>query len=61
MITLDFTGQAVLVTGGSNGIGHAIARAFAESGAEVTIRSTRSMSPSANSVASPRVSTSAGM
>ena len=41
MITLDFTGQAVLVTGGSNGIGHAIARAFADAGADVTITGTR--------------------
>ena len=41
MITLDFTGQAVLVTGGSNGIGHAIARAFADAGASVTITGTR--------------------
>ena len=40
-ITLDFTGQAVLVTGGSNGIGHAIARAFADAGADVTITGTR--------------------
>ena len=37
----DFTGHAVLVTGGSNGIGHAIARAFAGAGAEVTITGTR--------------------
>lgn len=41
MITLDFTGRTVLVTGGSNGIGHAIARAFADAGAEVTITGTR--------------------
>lgn len=41
MITLDFSGQSVLVTGGSNGIGHAIARAFAEAGADVTITGTR--------------------
>lgn len=41
MITLNFTGQAVLVTGGSNGIGHAIARAFADAGAAVTITGTR--------------------
>ena len=41
MITLDFSGQAVLVTGGSNGIGLAIATAFADAGADVTITGMR--------------------
>ena len=41
MVTLDFSGQSVLVTGGSNGIGHAIARAFADAGADVSITGTR--------------------
>lgn len=41
-ITLDYTGHSVLVTGGSNGIGLAIARAFADAGAAVTITGTRS-------------------
>ncbi|MEM7190578.1 MAG: SDR family oxidoreductase [Pseudomonadota bacterium] len=41
MITLDFTGQQVLVTGGSNGIGQAIARGFADAGADVAITGTR--------------------
>jgi NAD(P)-dependent dehydrogenase (short-subunit alcohol dehydrogenase family) len=36
-ITFDFSGCHVLVTGGSNGIGFATARAFAGAGAEVTI------------------------
>lgn len=45
MITLDFSGQSVLVTGGSNGIGHAIARGFAEAGAEVAITGTRASAP----------------
>ena len=37
----DFSGARVLVTGGSNGIGLAAARAFVESGAVVTITGTR--------------------
>ena len=41
MITLDYTGYNVLVTGGSSGIGNAIARAFADAGASVTVTGTR--------------------
>jgi NAD(P)-dependent dehydrogenase (short-subunit alcohol dehydrogenase family) len=37
----DFAGARVLVTGGSNGIGLGIARAFAAAGARVTITGTR--------------------
>jgi len=37
----DFGGACVLVTGGSNGIGLGIARAFAAAGARVTITGTR--------------------
>ena len=33
----DFTGKSVLVTGASRGIGHAVASAFAEAGADLTI------------------------
>jgi len=44
MNVLDFTGSAVLVTGGSNGIGLAIATAFAGAGAEVTITGMRAAS-----------------
>lgn len=40
-VRFDFAGTRVLVTGGSNGIGLAIARAFAEAGAAVTITGTR--------------------
>ena len=39
MGTFDFTGKKVLVTGASHGIGHAVAAAFAGSGAEVSILS----------------------
>lgn len=39
--TFDFSGAHVLVTGGSNGIGNAIAAAFRDSGAAVTITGTR--------------------
>jgi len=37
----DFSGARVLVTGGSNGIGLGIARAFADAGAHVTITGTK--------------------
>ena len=40
--SFDFSGYAVLVTGGSNGMGRAIARAFSMAGADVTITGTRS-------------------
>jgi NAD(P)-dependent dehydrogenase (short-subunit alcohol dehydrogenase family) len=37
----DFSGARVLVTGGTSGIGHAVASAFAASGAEVSITGTK--------------------
>ena len=40
-VTFDFDGARVLVTGGSNGIGLGIARAFDDAGAQVTITGTR--------------------
>ncbi|MEE8445929.1 MAG: SDR family oxidoreductase [Alphaproteobacteria bacterium] len=40
-VTFDFSGQSVLVTGGSSGIGNAIARAFRGAGAKVVITGTR--------------------
>lgn len=40
-VTFDYRGARVLVTGGSNGIGLGIARAFADAGAEVAVTGTR--------------------
>jgi 3-oxoacyl-[acyl-carrier protein] reductase len=40
-VSFDFDGAAVLVTGGTSGIGHAIATEFATAGASVTITGTR--------------------
>ncbi|HML00045.1 MAG TPA: SDR family oxidoreductase [Acidimicrobiales bacterium] len=41
-VSFDFGGTSVLVTGGTSGIGHAVARAFAGAGASVTVTGTRS-------------------
>jgi 3-oxoacyl-[acyl-carrier protein] reductase len=41
-VNFDFTGAHVLVTGGTSGIGNAIAAAFAGAGAAVTVTGTRS-------------------
>lgn len=40
-IKFDFQAARVLVTGGTSGIGHAIASAFADAGAQVTVTGTR--------------------
>ena len=40
-LSFDFAGTTVLVTGGTSGIGHAIASAFAAAGADVTLTGTR--------------------
>jgi 3-oxoacyl-[acyl-carrier protein] reductase len=40
-ISFDFSGTSVLVTGGTSGIGHAIATAFSTAGASVTVTGTR--------------------
>ncbi len=40
-ITFDFTATSVLVTGGTSGIGHAVATAFAGAGASVTVTGTK--------------------
>jgi NAD(P)-dependent dehydrogenase (short-subunit alcohol dehydrogenase family) len=39
--TFDFRDMSVLVTGGTSGIGHAVASAFASAGATVTVTGTR--------------------
>ena len=41
LLRFDFAGTSVLVTGGTSGIGHAIASAFSDSGADVTVTGTR--------------------
>ncbi len=40
-VSFDFSGTTVLVTGGTSGIGHAVATAFASAGATVTVTGTR--------------------
>lgn len=40
-VSFDFSGTSVLVTGGTSGIGHAVATAFASAGASVTVTGTR--------------------
>jgi 3-oxoacyl-[acyl-carrier protein] reductase len=40
-LRFDFGGTTVLVTGGTSGIGHAVATAFATAGADVTVTGTR--------------------
>jgi NAD(P)-dependent dehydrogenase (short-subunit alcohol dehydrogenase family) len=40
-ISFDYSGTAVLVTGGTSGIGHGIATAYRDAGAAVTITGTR--------------------
>lgn len=40
-VSFDFTGTRVVVTGGTSGIGHAIASAFGSAGAEVIVTGTR--------------------
>jgi 3-oxoacyl-[acyl-carrier protein] reductase len=40
-VAFDFAGTSVLVTGGTSGIGHTIARGFLDAGATVTVTGTR--------------------
>lgn len=49
--TLDFTGRRVLVTGGSRGIGRAIAIRLAEAGCDIAINYLRNKAPAAETVA----------
>lgn len=41
-VSFDFSGARILVTGGTSGIGHGVATAFARAGADVTVTGTRS-------------------
>lgn len=41
-VEFDFAGASIAVTGGTSGIGHALATAFRDAGAEVTVTGTRS-------------------
>ncbi|MGH9017757.1 MAG: SDR family NAD(P)-dependent oxidoreductase [Acidimicrobiales bacterium] len=40
-VSFDFSGTSVLVTGGTSGIGHAVAHGFADAGAAVTVTGRR--------------------
>ena len=40
-VSFDYSGAAILVTGGTSGIGHGIATAYRDAGADVTITGTR--------------------
>ena len=40
-LSFDFTGASVVVTGGTSGIGHALATAFGAAGATVIVTGTR--------------------
>ena len=40
-VTYDFSGATVLVTGGTSGIGHAVATAFRDAGGDVVVTGTR--------------------
>ena len=40
-VNYDYAGARILVTGGTSGIGYAIARAFDRAGAQVTVPGTR--------------------
>jgi 3-hydroxybutyrate dehydrogenase len=49
-VSYDFTGQTVLVTGGSRGIGYGVAEGFAKAGAEVVILSSGSSDQAAKAL-----------
>ena len=44
-VRFDFAGRRVLVTGGTSGIGFAVATAFADAGAEVLVTGRKASAP----------------
>ena len=45
-MNLDFTNKTVIITGGTRGIGAAIARVFLKAGAQLLVTGTKNTNPS---------------